>query len=609
MHTEKDFHIERGNLRKTVEWLTGHTPYRLAGSAQEREAARYVCAGMEACGLETSNRMIRSYNSTPRSSRLRVLSPVDEAMDSLPCAHVECTPPGGTDYELVYVGDGGETSYEGRDMGGKLALVEVSYAPPVPEKARIAWKHGAAGIVCMNWGNDEKVICRRGLKAVWGNPTEETIREMPRIIGISVTHSDGTRLKELCGRGRVQVHVEVEADRYWSEVSQPMGILRGETSSGQFILVGSHLDAWEPGVTCNATGNATALELCRALAREKSQLTRDIWFVFWDGHEIAEAAGSTWFADHYWEDLDKNCVAYVNIDSTGVSETELFEIKASEELLALATDTVGRGLPGTEIRAMSLKKIGDQSFMGIGIPAVAQRMSFSQEYMDRNHGATLGWWNHTREDGLDKYDLETLYNDTLLTCSLIWRLATEEVLPYDLDTRFRAIQEGLARLDGNGHFDLAPLVERVAQARAAVAEIQDHVEALHDADSRELYNRYVMRVTRLLTNVAQTYADRWQQDSYGYSKLSAPLPLLADLSRLNALDPTTLEFGMIETQLVKNKNRILDALNRTLELSELYRTKLGYDGAPTPDGNSSEFERERLGREARSWKSPKKRPK
>lgn len=109
-------------------------------------------------------------------------------------------------------------------------------------------------------------------------------------------------------------------------------------------------------MTCNATGNATTLEICRILSKHRQELDRDVYFVFWDGHEVAEAAGSTWFVDNNWDKLNKHCVCYMHIDSTGVKETELYEIKASEELLSFAKKNINDVLPELELRAMSSKK-------------------------------------------------------------------------------------------------------------------------------------------------------------------------------------------------------------------------------------------------------------
>ena len=563
--------VDRTELWKTVTWLTKNTPYRLAGSEQEKFAAEYVATRMREYGLDVTNTTFRTYNSNPIASSFEVTSPVKRRLDSLPCAHIRSTPPEGADYELVYVGNGDYDSYHSLNIKGKLALVEVSYAPPVPEKARIADEMGAAGIVCMNWGNDEKVICHRGLKAVWGNPTEETLHKIPDIIGVGVTHTDGLWLKEQCRQGRVMVHIHAHSTRQWSPVHQPCGILHGNGKSDQMLLICSHLDAWQPGVTCNATGNATTLELCRILSRHREKIDRDIYFVFWNGHEIAEAAGSTWFVDHNWDLLNKKCICYMHIDSTGVDETSIYEIKSSDELLQFATDNVHALIPGG-LRSMTLKKIGDQSFRGIGTPAVAQRMSFTKEAMAYAHGATLGWWNHTCKDNLDKCNIDTLVLDTKVHLAMICKLADSRILPYDFEKKIDKFCENLATLNQlyGDRIELLSLLSALSNVRAKVQKLQAISIGLSDASLIARYNEALMSVSRLLTNVSQTYADKYQQDSYGHSFLSSPVPLLAQLPLLDKYPQDSMEYGMIETQLVKNRNRISDAISQLDQLLGLY---------------------------------------
>lgn len=373
--------VSKQKMLETIHYMTENFPYRLAGSPCEAAASRYVTERLRQYGLEVENKEFYTYNSDPMYSKVTVLDPAME-IDSLPCAHIRATKPEGEVFELIYVGNGDYASYKDINVKGKMVLVEVSYAPPVPEKARIAYEMGAAGIMCMNWGNDEEVICRRGLKGVWGNPTEANFHCIPEIVGVGVTRGAGLKLKQLCLEGKkVEVKVTAIADRTWSIVHQPTAILRGNGKSDEFLLVCSHLDAWKPGVTCNATGNATTLEICRILSKHRQELDRDVYFVFWDGHEVAEAAGSTWFVDNNWDKLNKHCVCYMHIDSTGVKETELYEIKASEELLSFAKKNINDVLPELELRAMALKKIGDQSFMGIGVSSITQRKSFTKEYI------------------------------------------------------------------------------------------------------------------------------------------------------------------------------------------------------------------------------------
>ena len=138
-------------------------------------------------------------------------------------------------------------------------------------------------------------------------------------MGVSVTRKDGEYLKELCLKNeRVTVKIQASATRHWEYLPQPMGILRGTEEPEKFLLVSAHLDAWCPGVTCNATGDGTMLEMARVFGKFKDKLKRSIYFLYWNGHEIAEAAGSTWFQDYFYEDIRENCIGYINIDSTGM---------------------------------------------------------------------------------------------------------------------------------------------------------------------------------------------------------------------------------------------------------------------------------------------------
>ena len=165
------------DVEKSVEhvrWLTENTPNRISGMGQDRKAAEYICQRMEEYGLETQLLSFEAYNSHPGVSKIKIVSPEEREITSIACCHIASTPLGGAEYEVVYLGSGGEEDYVGKDVEGKAVLVEVSYAPATPEKAMLASEHRAAAMICMNWGTAEhELICNRALKAVWGNPTPE----------------------------------------------------------------------------------------------------------------------------------------------------------------------------------------------------------------------------------------------------------------------------------------------------------------------------------------------------------------------------------------------------------------------------------------------------
>ena len=125
--------VSRNEMLSTIHYMTEHFPYRLAGSPCEAAASRYVTERLKQYGLEVENKEFYTYNSDPMYSKVTVLEPEME-IDSLPCAHIRATKPEGEIFELIYVGNGDYAAYKDIDVTGKMVLVEVSYAPPVPER-------------------------------------------------------------------------------------------------------------------------------------------------------------------------------------------------------------------------------------------------------------------------------------------------------------------------------------------------------------------------------------------------------------------------------------------------------------------------------------------
>ena len=91
-----------------------------------------------------------------------------------------------------------------------------------------------------------------------------------------------------------------------------------------------------------------------------------------------------------------------------------------------------------------------------------------------------------------------------------------------------------------------------------------------DEKSKEKYNKFMMLVSRFTTDVFQTYSSKYNQDSYGYTKLSSSIPLFADIEKLKLYKEDTLEYGMIQTQLIKNRNRINNSLKILIDFADLY---------------------------------------
>ncbi len=558
-----------------IEWLTQNTPNRISGMGDDRKAAEYICEKMNEYGLESKILEFEAYNSHQGFSQLKLIYPETAILSSLPCCHIASTPKEGIKLELIYLGSGGEEDYIGKDVRGKAVLVEVSYAPATPEKAMLASEHGAAAMICMNWGRDQDVICNRGLKAVWGNPTPETFFDIPQLAGVSITRKTGEYLRDLCFKNeKVEIHLTVNSTRHWQMLSEPLGILRGTEEPEKFLLVSAHLDAWNPGVTCNATGDGTMLELARVFGKFREKIKRSIYFVYWNGHEIAEAAGSTWFEDYFWQDVDRNCIGYINIDSTGMKGALRYGVDASRELSDYAHDIIHEVLD-EDCDVNYLAKTGDQSFFGVGVPSIAGRISYSKEQVAYDHGATLGWWNHTVEDTLDKMDPGNLDKDNRVDAAVLLGFVNAEILPYDFTKTCLDMKEKISMIikQSANVIDLKMIDATIDKLALNVARMNELKAEAHEGKlSKEKIQRLndtLLRLSRLITNSFYTSADKYGQDSYGRTILSKPIPLLYPLIAFSRMGRESLEYKLQYTQLLRNRNRVADAVNMANDYVEM----------------------------------------
>jgi hypothetical protein len=556
-------------VMRHVDHMRTATPYRKSGSGQDRQAGQYVVDTLNSYGLDAYLQEFETYDSDLGESVLEIVSPERRVVASLPCTHIDPTPDEGYTSEIVDVGPGGFAHYEGKDVRGKIVLAEVSYAPSTPEKARIAALKGAAGILLMNWGRDDQPdIPWRGLKSVWGNPTPETWKDIPRLFGVSISRRDGLAIRALMQAGKVVVKARVTAKREWRVLPQPIGWLRAPATSperDQFIIVSGHLDSWFPGVTDNITGNAVMMEIARVLAARRDKLRRSIVFCFWNGHEVAEAAGSTYFVDSHWEEINKSGVAYLNIDSVGMKDSNEFHINSCPELMhfsqAIAEVAVGSAYP---IVTSNLDRFGDQSFFGIGVSSSTARHAFSKDVVTKYHGATIGWYNHTEHDTIEIVDRDVLDSDTDYWARFVNDLATVEVLPQRFRPRADDLKGRFARML-EGRRDPAELSRITTAIEVLAGELgwfDAHLDGLAGQSGRAVTraNATVLRLSRLLTFITGSACGKYGQDSYGISTLHEPVPFLACLNDFQKADPDGLDAKLLATQLIRHRHVITDAI-------------------------------------------------
>ena len=336
------------------------------------------------------------------------------------------------------------------------------------------------------------------------------------------------------------------------------------------------MDAWGGGVSCNASGNAAVLEVARSFAKHRDKAKRSIWFTFWSGHETGTMVGSTWFCDHFWDELNVKGLTYINVDSPGLVGAEEYNFRSSSELLTFHKAIEAQLLPGVRCRRVRLTRIGDMSFVGLGIPTLSPRSAYPEAQVAKWNGADLGPWHHSTEMRLGTVDAKVLQKDLVLYAGLVSSLCNDPVLPYDFAVVAEEMVKRLGELDPKAPAELgiASLQEYARRFQTLVAEFNRRLQTVRQRSGWPLSsevlhaNRTLLRLARILNAATSTIGGKWDQDLYGLTALRSVFPSLYPIEELSQKDPTDTGVKLLKTRLVRSRNWIADCLLEAIEAVE-----------------------------------------
>lgn len=568
--------------------ITAELPSRLAGTANARRMAEYAAEHLAAAGLDPALHELRGLVSFPEAAEVAVLAPEPLTLAGSTLAQSASTL--GLEGELVYVGAGAESDLDGRDLRGKITLSDLPYAPARHEKAYHAWRRGIPAQVMMNWGHPESEAVPLGsVKSAWGNPTPDALaRELPDIVCVGVSLRDGLRLRALCEAGPVRVRLSARAANGWHPLTFTTAELDADPRR-QFLLVGGHMDSWfGPQATDNASGTACILELARAFQLRRNELRRGVVTACWMGHETGTMISSTWFADRHWDRLRRSGVAYLQIDQPAIAGASTWHLASTEDTQAWATRAAREMLGDMPLHWRRQRKNGDSSFFGVGLPAVAGLMSFTDEQIRATGLANLGWFHHSVHNTLDKVDRDLLLPHLRVYARWMWDLLTAPILPYTYEPLARRFVERLsacAALD-LPEIDMTAAVERARELHLLAARLDTVADTWRtkptdpDADrAAAILNDALLALAHTLIPAAATTVGPYGQDRYGHSWQPEMVPSLAPFAHLAAAPRDSEAFQTWWGDQIRARNRVADTLERASAIAHTALRRLGA-GAP-----------------------------
>jgi len=610
--------VSKDNLLKHIEWLGDNAAPRLSGTPACRKAAEYIIQINQQNGVAANSYEFMAYMCSPAKADVTILSPEKREIDAYAYAFTPPIPPKGLEGDVVAAGIGTEEDLKQVNVDGKICFVKFSGYFPISynEKIRIAERHGAIAFLQQNWTPPERRLFHYGsAKHVWGVPTLEelwdpTPESFAHIPALCTTRKDGDHIRELLKCGDVRIRIKSATQPKWAKIVEPVATVTGNVESNRFVLVGGHFDAYGGGATDNAVGNAVCLELARIFQKHSNKLRRSVRIGWWNGHETAKQSGSTWYLNNFWDDIRKNCLVYINIDSPGTA-LEMDQIgptmfygsgapiinQFAQNIVQDAAKKLNKPYAGKTVgdilvppgAAYKIFKAGDQSFFGAGVPSAAVGTKYTPEFMASIKTVSTsfqGWWYHSEDDTLDKIDLNALVDTTKAIAVFIARLCNLPVLPLQTVPVADWMLEGIKahNENGKGLFDLINLIEMINRFREVAIELDKTVSVLASqcdewgevkklGSKIDAANACLMKLSRILDPINYTLAGKYGHDKWG--DLPKPIPGLQKIGELVSMDPNSGEFTALMTELIYERNKVADALDEAIILIKNTLDKLG----------------------------------
>jgi len=348
----------------------------------------------------------------------------------------------------------------------------------------------------------------------------------------------GLELEYKTGPGATEVVLRTLAERgqaAYHPAFNTIATIPGSEWPDEWVLVGSHRDAWGPGAIDNVSGTASVVEVARAFAvaaKQGFRPRRTLVFATWDAEEWG-ILGSTEWVEANADVLREHAVAYLNQDSP-VSGSR-FGASAAPEIKAMVLDATrvvtdpqtGRPVhevwletqraagDGSEIEEPSMGTMGGGSdhlpfYIHLGIPVAGYGFGGPNGVYHSMYD-TADWMARFGDPGYE-YHATT----ARLTAVIISRLANAELIPYGHQALATAFHTELAGFAGELERSIAEGVvssEYVEVVTVAMDDARESLVGYRQAASRfEARRRDLLAAGGSLANLAER-ANRAQRDA------------------------------------------------------------------------------------------------
>lgn len=397
--------------------LTEQVGPRLSGSAAHYQAAEWALAQFQKAGLKNAHIETFTMTGWERGwAKGRIITPTARPLHIESLGWTISTPPGGVKGEVVILKDISEAYL--RSQAGKLRdkIVFLDTKSLFAEGRISGYRHlhdaypvfKELGILAVLMPDRENFNLLNAHKADLGI-------SIPPVPVAQIGKEDSLLIAELLEKQAVTVEFEYQ-NRTPGEikVANVIAELPGREDSGEWVLMGAHLDSWDYGTGAqdNGTGSVAILDAARALASLGQPPRRTIRFALWGGEEQG-LLGSKAYVHAHQAELDK-CVATLNTDNGG-------------------GHPYGWKVEGRDDLAEAMKPISN-SLINLGGNQISKEFTFDTDHfyfalagipsldllVDMTHYDEI---HHKSSDTLDKVEAHNLADATAIVAVTGYRIA------------------------------------------------------------------------------------------------------------------------------------------------------------------------------------------
>ena len=405
-------------LEANLQRLTDHVGGRVPGTLAMRQAVDWGVAAFKAAGADT----VHTENFTIQASwaegftRMTISAPEEFTVRAVSLAWAPALA-AHQDVPVVDVGYGKPEDFvKAGNVGGALLLVhsdemakwddlfaEYLRAPGIINRAL----QGKALAIAFQSSRPHDLLYRH---------TDSTQGEIDRIPMVLVAREDAARMARLLASGQKLRADLAIPNRIGGPITAANVIaeIRGSEKSGEFVILGAHLDSWELGTGAldNGCNAALVIDALRAIKTAGLRPRRSIRFILFSGEEEG-LLGSHAYAVAHRAELDK-AVGVVIFDS-GTGRVTGFSLGGRKDVVDAANNLVA---PLKQFDAATLKTNAEWGtdhfdFMLEGVPTLVA------EQEEANYLINY----HAMSDTFDKVDLAQLKKHVAEAAALTFGIA------------------------------------------------------------------------------------------------------------------------------------------------------------------------------------------